>query len=204
MSDSFCPALKVFIGDEWMTVEDASQTAPDVLREVLTDAFAFVSLTPHTVPRIQLGSRFRLSLQAERKQTPYRLQKIAEECQLGTVEKSSPEMKFFESGGIHALTALAAAGTDDKNVGLLLSKLPDAELRPVLRLVKSLKPHGDFQFMAEKRQVPADGPPLGTPTENWPEENYRIDLDTLLDGDNDLTGYYPIDLDNINLFAPTL
>lgn len=59
MPDSVCPALKVFIGDEWMTVEDASQTAPDVLREVLTDAFAFVSLTPHTVPRIQLGSQRR-------------------------------------------------------------------------------------------------------------------------------------------------
>lgn len=133
-----------------MTVEDASQTASDVLREVLTDAFAFVSLTPHTVPRIQLGSQFRLLLQAERKHTPYRLQMIAEECQLGTVEKSSLEIKFFESGGIYALTALAAAGADDKNVRLLLSKLPDAELRPVLRLVKALKPYGDFQFMAEK------------------------------------------------------
>ncbi|KAH7125070.1 hypothetical protein B0J13DRAFT_531326 [Dactylonectria estremocensis] len=115
MPESLCLALKIFIGDEWMTVKDASQTAPDVLHEVLTDAFA-----------------------------------IVEEYQLGTVEKSSPEMKFSESGGIHALTALAAAGAQDKNVGLLPSKLPDAELRPVLRLVKSLKPHGDFQFMAEK------------------------------------------------------
>lgn len=133
-----------------MTVEDISQIAPDILYKVLTDAFTFVSLTPHTVPRIQLRSQFRLSVQAEQKHTPYHLQRITEEYRLGTVEKSLPEMKFFKSGGFYTLTALAAAGEDNKNVGLLLSKLLDAELRPVLRLIKSLKPHRDFQFIAEK------------------------------------------------------
>jgi hypothetical protein len=151
------PKLKVACPNKLIDFDDASREDPNLVLEALINAFLSFEIDQHTLTRIQLGDCFRRSLQAKRQTTPYRLHTIVAECKSGTLDKASLEARFFAHGGVHAVTALAAAATDEKNVVRQLKSLPDSQLQSFLKTMDNISPHRDFLFIVEMmdRKKPA-------------------------------------------------
>ncbi|EEA22901.1 hypothetical protein TMatcc_001765 [Talaromyces marneffei ATCC 18224] len=151
------PALKVAGANKLADFHDASREDPKLFREALINALLAFEIDQHILTRIQLGDCFRRSLQAQRQTTPYRLHTIVAECKSGTLDEGSLEARFYAHGGVRAVTALAAAATDEKNVVKQLKGLPDSQLQSFFRTVDIISPHRDFLFIVETvdRKKPA-------------------------------------------------
>ena len=172
------PKLKVLLGSQSLNVEDASKQQRDLVLESLIRALLFLPLSIHTLTRIRLGDCFRRWLQSSRQTTPYRLHSIINECKTGMVDKASLEAKFFDHGGVRAVTALAAAAADDKQIVGLLNGLPHAEFQAFLKFIIAIEPHGDFLFIVEtvdrkrpsklpkRKHVPGPRPPRRSPNQS--------------------------------------
>ena len=149
MSAKHSPRLRVILSDSTLDIEDAFKSEPHLARETLISALLLCPLGEQTVKRVQLGEAFRRSLQTERQATPYRLHSVISACKEDTIDATSLEAKFFRHGGVHAVTALAAAAADDNNIMLQLEGLGDAELKSFLGSIDAIRRHPDIQFMAE-------------------------------------------------------
>ena len=143
------PELKVACPNKLIDFDDASREDPNLVLEALINAFLSFEIDQHTLTRIQLGDCFRRSLQAKRQTTPYRLHTVVAECKSGTLDEASLEARFFAHGGVRAVTALAAAATDEKNVVKQLKSLPDSQLQSFLKTMDNINPHRDFLFIVE-------------------------------------------------------
>ncbi|KAH8695688.1 hypothetical protein BGW36DRAFT_298643 [Talaromyces proteolyticus] len=178
------PELKVICPNKLIDVDEALREDPNLVLEALIKAFLSLQVDEDTLTRIRLGDRFRRSLQAKRQTTPYRLHTIVAECKAGTVDDTSLEAKFFTHGGVRAVTALAAAATDDKQVVKQLKGLPEIQLQSFLMTVDVIKPHPDFLFIVETldRKKPA----RLSKRKHIPEPRSRRRLH-----DGDITGVFP-------------
>lgn len=128
---------------------DHGAQSPSDIRESLIKALLLVPLEPDSVTRIQLGDCFRRSLQSKRSASPYRLHTIISECKAGTIDRTSLEAKFFQHGGAKAVTCLAAAATDNKQIIPLLTSLSDGQLQCFISSIELITPHRDLLFIAE-------------------------------------------------------
>ena len=149
MSAKQSPRLRVILNDSSLDIEDACKSQPHPVRETLISALLLFPLGEQTVKRVQLGEAFRRSLQTERQSSPYRLHSVISACKEEKIDGTSLEARFFRHGGVHAVTALAAAAADDNNIMLQLEGLEDAELTSFLESIDTIKRHPDIQFMAE-------------------------------------------------------
>ena len=169
------PKLKVLLGNGYLDIEDAVKRDHDFVLETLISAFLLLPLSPHTLTRLQLGDCFRRSLQSSRQTTPYRLHTIVTECKAGSVDTASLEAKFFEHGGVRAVTALAAAAADNKQIVRLLKGLSNAEFHAFLKYIDAIEPHRDLLYIIEtlerkrpsklskRKHVPGPRPPRPRP-----------------------------------------
>jgi hypothetical protein len=143
------PRLRVVLEDSSLDIEDACKSQPHLVRETLISALLLLPVGEQAANRVQLGEAFRRSLQSERQSTPYRLHSVISACKEEKIDGASLEAKFFRHGGVHAVTALAAAAADDNKIMLQLEGLGDAELKCFLESIDTIKRHPDIQFMAE-------------------------------------------------------
>jgi hypothetical protein len=151
------PQLRVLLDDNLLDMRSAFEQRPDLVLEALVEDFPPVPAIEDILTRIRLAHCFRRSLQAGRRTTPYRLHTIVTECKSGKADKNSLEGKFFAHGGVRAVTALASAATDNKQVMNLLQRLPDIYLQPLVDLISRIEPHPDFVYMVDtlERKKPA-------------------------------------------------
>jgi hypothetical protein len=157
MSPPNRPQLRVLLDNKLLDMRSAFEQQPDLVLEALVEDFPPVPAIEDILTRIRLAHCFRLSLQAGRRTTPYRLHTIVSECKSGRADKDSLEGKFFSHGGVRAVTALATAATDNKQVMNLLQRLPEIYLQPLVGLINRIEPHPDFVYMVDtlERKKPA-------------------------------------------------
>lgn len=141
--------LKLLLSDSLVDVEDACKTHASLVREVLINNLLLIGLDDNDLRRIRLGEAFRRSLQTERQSTPYRLHSVISACKESTIDASSLESTFYKHGGVRAVTALAAAAVDGKNIMQELEGLTDSECESLVTSIDSIKWHADLEFMAE-------------------------------------------------------
>jgi hypothetical protein len=149
MSRKNLPKLMVLFENGAVDLEDALKEKPDLVLETLISAFLLLPVSEEILTRIRLGEWFRRSLQASRQTTPYRLQTVIAECKSGKADKASLEARFFAHGGVRAVTALAAAAADEKQVMRFLKGLPEPQLQSILKLIDTIEPHRDFSYIVE-------------------------------------------------------
>ena len=142
-------SLKVMLDGSLFDIREACKKQPEIFRDTIISALLSLPLDDQKIKRIQLGEAFRSALQAERQSTPYRLHSVISACKARTIDEASLEAKFFEHGGVRAVTALAAAAADDNNIMLQLEDLRDAELQAFLESINTIEWHRDLLFMAE-------------------------------------------------------
>lgn len=151
------PGLENLLLNQGIDDLDLRVQQPDDSREALIRALLPVPLEIDSVTRIRLGDYFRRSLQSKRSVAPYRLHTIISECKAGTIDGASLEAIFFQRGGTKAVTGLAAAATDNKQVIPLLTSLRDVQLQRFITSIELITPHQDLLFIAETldRKKPA-------------------------------------------------
>jgi hypothetical protein len=132
----------------FLDIKDVSRTRPDDARHHLLSALVNIPLDEKHIQLIQLGAAFRRSLQAERKKQPWRLQTIISACKKGQIGKASLEARFFQHGGVRAVTALAATGADKKTILKQLEGLGEKEFEWLLKVVDGFEWHKDLDEMA--------------------------------------------------------
>ena len=143
------PQLKLVLDESILGIDDACEKQPSLVRKNLISALLLLPLARQKIQRVQLGEAFHHSLQAEQQSTPYHLRSVISVCKEGNIEGDTVEAKFFEHGGVSAVTGPTATAVDDNSVMRQLERLEVEEPESFLRSIDTIHLRPDLSFMAE-------------------------------------------------------